>query len=141
MKPSLASLAAAGLISISAAAAAHGPAGHEEDIAVVQARAVPEISGKQVILATVHYKPGAKSAAHVHPGSVFAYVLEGQVVSQLAGAAPVTYRAGQSWYEAPGEHHMVSRNASKTAPATLLVWMIKGDKDAPVLPIPAEKGR
>jgi quercetin dioxygenase-like cupin family protein len=141
MQPSFASIAGAALIAVSAAAAAHGPAGHEEDIAVVQTRTVPEVPGKQVILATVHYKPGAKSAAHVHPGSVFAYVLEGEVVSQLDGAAPVTYHAGQSWYEAPGEHHMVSRNASKTAPATLLVWMIKGDKDAPVLRIPDKHDR
>jgi hypothetical protein len=36
---------------------------------------------------------------------------------------------------------MVSRNASKTAPATLLVWMIKGDKDAPVLRIPDKHDR
>lgn len=141
MKSTLALGAAAALMAIGATAAAHGPAGHEEEIAIVQTRPIPEIPGKQVILATVHYKPGTKSAAHVHPGSVFAYVLEGQVVSQLDGGAPVTYRAGQSWYEAPGEHHMVSRNASKTEPATLLVWMVKGETDAPVLPLPGKKGR
>lgn len=141
MKPTLASFAAAALISLYTMAQAHGPAGHEEDIAIIQARNVPEIQGKQVILATVHYKPGTRSAAHLHPGSVFAYVLEGQVVSQLEGGPAVTYHAGQSWYEAPGEHHTISRNASKTESATLLVWMIKGEQEAPVLPLPGKEKR
>jgi quercetin dioxygenase-like cupin family protein len=85
---------------------------------------------------TVHYKPGTKSAGHTHPGPVFAYVLDGAVESQIDGEAPVVYRAGQSWYEAPGARHVASRNASKTRPATLLVWMIKGESEEPVQPLP-----
>jgi quercetin dioxygenase-like cupin family protein len=138
MKPTFTSVVLAALVIAAAgSAAAHGPAGHEEDIKVVQSRALPEAPGKQAIVLTVHYKPGTKSAAHTHPGSVFAYVLEGEVVSQLDGEAPVTYCAGQSWYEAPGARHLVSRNASETKPATLLVWMIKADNEAPVLPLPS----
>jgi len=53
-------------------------------------------------------------------------VLEGSVVSQLKGQAPVTYKQGQYWYEPAGTVHLVSRNASKTQPAKLLVWVLKG---------------
>jgi quercetin dioxygenase-like cupin family protein len=134
--PLLAALAAA-----SGPAAAHGPAGHEEDIELLQSSALPELPGKHAVLLKVHYRPGAKSAAHIHPGSVFAYVLGGAVVSQLDGQAAVTYHAGQSWYEAPGARHLVSRNASTTAPATLLVWMIKASDEAPVLPLSKEQQR
>jgi quercetin dioxygenase-like cupin family protein len=34
------------------------------------------------------------------------------------------YRAGESFYEAPGSRHPVSRNASKTRPARLLAVFI-----------------
>lgn len=44
----------------------------------------------------VDYAPGAVSEAHVHPGSVFAYVLDGTVVTQLEGETPMTYTKGQS---------------------------------------------
>jgi quercetin dioxygenase-like cupin family protein len=37
---------------------------------------------------------------------VFAYVLEGSVVSQLECEAPVTYKAGESWYEPPRTPHL-----------------------------------
>lgn len=135
--PMLAALAAL----VAGPAAAHGPAGHEEDIELLQTSALPELPGKQAILLKVHYRPGTSSAAHTHPGSVFAYVLEGAVVSQLDGQPPVTYHAGQSWYEAPGARHLVSRNASTTAPATLLVWMTKAVDAAPVLPLAPEPQR
>ncbi|QNL89099.1 Uncharacterized protein PPKH_3685 [Pseudomonas putida] len=53
-----------------------------------------------------------------------AYVLEGTVVSKLNDQQERTYRAGDYWYEAPGTVHSVSRNASKTEPARLLVWSL-----------------
>ena len=36
---------------------------------------------------------------------------------------------GESWFEMPGAHHMVSSNASATEPAKFLVVFIAGDKD------------
>ena len=38
-------------------------------------------------------------------------------------------RAGESWYENPGSHHRVSRNASATEPAKLLaVFVVDTDE-------------
>ncbi|MRW85428.1 cupin domain-containing protein [Pseudoduganella sp. FT26W] len=127
------------LAAAAAPAQAHGPAGHEEVIKVLQAQPIPAADGQHAALLTVHYGPGQKSAAHTHPGLVYAYVLEGEVESQLAGEAPVIYRKGQSWYEAPGARHLVSHNASKTRPATLLVVMVKQANAEPVLPLPEDK--
>jgi quercetin dioxygenase-like cupin family protein len=75
----------------------------------------------------VGYGPGQASKAHVHPGSVFAYVIEGELISQLEGQPPVAYKAGQSWYEPPRVLHLVSRNASSTAAAKLLAVLIVDD--------------
>ena len=60
------------------------------------------------------------------------YVLEGSIVMQAKGGAPVTLTPGQTWYEGPDDVHVVSRNASSSAPAKYLVFMVK-DKGAPIL--------
>jgi quercetin dioxygenase-like cupin family protein len=55
---------------------------------------------------------------------------------QLKGGQQVTLTPGQSFYEGPGDVHVVDRNASATQPAKFLVVLIK-DKGAPAL-VPAE---
>jgi quercetin dioxygenase-like cupin family protein len=104
-------------------AMAHDTAG-EEKVTPIQMQKLPDVPGKQVAMAVVSYEPGQASTPHFHSGSVFAYVLEGEVVSQLEGQPPVTYKAGDSWYEPPRAAHLVSRNASATRPAKLLAWLL-----------------
>lgn len=99
-------------------------AGADEKGSVLMKHDLIDMQGKQATMITVEYAPGASSAGHVHPGSVFAYVLEGAVVSQLDGEPPVTYAKGQHWYEPPKKPHVVSRNASATEPVKLLVVLI-----------------
>jgi quercetin dioxygenase-like cupin family protein len=108
---------------------------HAETITPVQKQAIPEAAGKNVLMATVTYKPGEASEAHRHPGSIFAYVLEGHVTSQLEGSPAKTYGPGESWYEPPGAHHVVSKNASRTKPAKLLVFALAGDGEELKLPL------
>ncbi len=108
------------VLSASPLASAH------DHVTILQQQTPPNAPGQQAIMLTVDYAPGQASAAHSHPGSVMAYVLEGSVVSQLQGQAPVTYKAGQYWYEPAGTVHLMSRNASSTKPAKLLVWVLKG---------------
>jgi quercetin dioxygenase-like cupin family protein len=60
------------------------------------------------------------------------YVLEGSVVMQVKGKAPVTLVPGQTFYEEPGDVHTVARNASRTEPAKFVVFFVK-DKGAPIL--------
>jgi quercetin dioxygenase-like cupin family protein len=81
---------------------------------------------------TVEYAPGESSPAHTHHAQAMVYVLEGSIVMQAKGQAPVTLAPGQTWYEGPDDVHLVSRNASKSAPAKYLVFMVK-DKGAPIL--------
>ncbi|TEU63722.1 cupin domain-containing protein, partial [Burkholderia cepacia] len=83
---------------------------------------VPEAPGKLAVVATVDYAPGQASEAHRHLGSVFAVVSKGEVLSQVNGGPLHRYRAGEGWYEAPGSRHQVSRNASATEPAQLVVF-------------------
>lgn len=93
------------LLTLGLALAAGGAPAHEgsgaETVQPVLRHALPEAPGKQATLVSVAYAPGQASAAHTHPGSVFAYVVEGSVVSQLGDEEPRTYSQGQSWYEPP----------------------------------------
>lgn len=61
------------------------------DDAVLLKEQLADMAGKEGTVITVDYAPGAASDQHLHLGSVFTYVLEGAVVSQLGGEAPVTY--------------------------------------------------
>jgi len=52
------------------------------------------------------------------------------VTMQVSGSAPVTLHAGETFYEKPGDVHVTSANASSSAPAKFLVYMVK-NKGAP----------
>jgi quercetin dioxygenase-like cupin family protein len=86
--------------------------------------------GKEVLMITVTYLPGGASLPHRHDAQVFVYVLEGEMTMQVTGGPLVTVRPGQTFYEGPGDIHQVSANASRTAPAKILVFMVK-DKAKP----------
>jgi len=111
------------------------PALAEDSVSVLMKQPLADMVGKVATMLTVAYAPGAASDPHVHPGSVFAYVLEGTVVTQLEGEQPVTYTKGQSWYESPKKPHMVSRNASVTESAKILVFLLSGKGEAIKVPV------
>ena len=94
------------------------------------------IPGKEALMITVDYAPGATDEIHRHNAHVFVYVLEGNVVMQVRGGKQMTLGPGQTFYEAPKAVHVVGRNASKTKPAKFLVFFVK-DKGAPPL-VPAK---
>ncbi len=135
---SAAVLSVAALITLSPASA-HDAGPGQEKRALLQVKPLPDAPGKQAVMATVSYAPGQESIPHEHPGSVFAYVREGSVTSQLEGGPLVTYKAGDSWYEPPRAHHIVSNNASKTKPAVLLVFLLMNEGEEIARPLPATK--
>lgn len=107
----------------------------EDKVSVLMKQSLADMAGKVATVLTVDYAPGAASDAHVHPGSVFAYVLEGSVVSQGEDEEPMTYTKGQSWYELPKKPHLVSKNASQTEPAKLLVFLLSQEAELIKAPI------
>ena len=89
-------------------------------------------SRREVSLLTVEYAPGGSTPEHTHHAQALVYVLEGSIVMQVKGGASVTLTSGQTWSEGSDDVHVVSRNASNSAPAKYLVFMVK-DKGAPIL--------
>jgi quercetin dioxygenase-like cupin family protein len=126
MKRSMNSALAALAITVSLAAPAPAHDAERESVTPKFAQAIGNIPGKIMRVVEVDYAPGAASVAHTHAPSafVYAYVLSGEVESKVNDGDIRRYKAGDSWFEAPGAIHAVSRNASKTAPAKLLAVFV-----------------
>ena len=103
----------------------------EAKVTPLMTKELPDIPGREALMVTVQYAPGQSSAVHRHNAHTFVYVLEGSVMMQVKGGAPVTLTPGQTFYEGPEDIHVVSRNASTTRPAKFLVLFVKM-KGAPV---------
>jgi quercetin dioxygenase-like cupin family protein len=97
---------------------------------------LPNVPGKTMTAVVVEYPPGGKSGSHRHApsGFIFAYVLSGAIRSQVDGQPVKVYQAGESWYENPGDHHVVSENASHSEPARLLAVFVADDGETLTVP-------
>ncbi len=97
-----------------------------ETVTVAADVPIPNLPGKRLVSHVVDYPPGASSAPHRHARSAFiyAYVLSGEIRSQVDDEPARVYRAGDAWFESPGAYHRVSANASDTEPARLLAVLI-----------------
>jgi quercetin dioxygenase-like cupin family protein len=97
---------------------------------------LPNLPGKEGLMISVDPPPGSSDSIHRHNANAFVYVLEGAVVMQVRVGKEVTLTPGQTFYEAPDDVHVVSRNASDTKPAKFVVFLVK-DRGAPIL-LPAK---
>lgn len=104
-------------------------------VAPLMTKALADDPGKEALMLSVVYPPGAVDPVHRHNAHAFVYVLEGSIVMGLRGGKAVTLTPGQTFYEGPDDVHTIGRNASSTKPAKFLVVLIK-KSGAPVL-VPA----
>jgi len=105
-------------------------------VQVLMNKDLADFGNKEGMMLTVEYAPGASSKTHKHDAHIFVYVLQGSVIMQVEGGEPVEVKAGQTFYEAPNDIHLVSKNASDKEKAKFLVFSLKG-KNIPVLiPVP-----
>ena len=104
----------------------------EAEVTPLLSKDLPDFPGKEGVMITVEYAPGASDPIHRHNADAFVYVLEGSIVMQVRGGKEVTLTPGQTFYEGPADVHVVGRNASQTKPAKFVVFFVK-DKGAPIL--------
>src|SRR5262245_32824720 len=111
-----------------------GSAAKAESVAVTPllSKDLASVAGKELTMIAVEYAPGASDPVHTHHAQAMVYVLEGSIVMQVKGAKPVTLTQGQTFYEGPDDVHIIGRNASETAAAKFVVFLVK-HKGAPIL--------
>jgi quercetin dioxygenase-like cupin family protein len=91
---------------------------------------VADVANQEIVVLEVNYPPGNDSPVHRHNAHTIVYVLEGTVIMAVEGREAQTLGPGEVFYESPDDIHSVSRNASATEPAKILVFFLKG-KGAP----------
>ncbi|NLS05302.1 cupin domain-containing protein [Rhizobium sp. P32RR-XVIII] len=74
----------------------------------------------------VEYGPGGSNPSHTHAKSAFIYatVIEGRIKCQINDGELKVYNTGENWIESPGDHHLVSANASETENAKILAVFV-----------------
>ena len=115
---------------VQAPAAPPGPA-----VTALMNKALEDFPGKEVLMITVDFPPGAVDPLHRHDAHGFIYVLEGSIVMGVKGGREQTLGPGQTFYEGPHDLHTVGRNASKTKPAKFLVFLLKDKNKPAVIPV------
>lgn len=123
-RPIIAAICTAFAISMAGAASAHD--GEAQTVTKNFEAAISDIPDKSQVALEVDYAPGAASPSHTHAKSAFiyAYVISGAIKSKVNDGETRIYRAGESWSEAPGAIHSISRNTNKTEPAKLLAVFV-----------------
>jgi quercetin dioxygenase-like cupin family protein len=116
---SLAAVAAA----VGYAAGAAGPG----EVQIAFQHALPNAPGKSLTAVVVNYPPGGKSKPHRHAGVVFAYILAGEIRSQVDNGPARVYKPGQNFFEDLNSRHAISENASNSEPAQLLAVFVADD--------------
>ena len=118
----------------SAGLTAPAPAAPQPVVAPIMQKDLADPPGKEMLMLSVEYPPGAVETIHRHDAYAFIYVLEGTIIEQVRGGKEVTLTPGQTFYEGPDDVHVVGRNASTTKPAKFIVVMVKKQGVDAVLP-------
>jgi quercetin dioxygenase-like cupin family protein len=71
----------------------------------VMQKDLADMPGKEMLMLTVEYPPGAVEHIHRHDAYAFVYVLEGSIVEGVRGGKEVTLTPGQTFYEGPVDVH------------------------------------
>jgi quercetin dioxygenase-like cupin family protein len=100
----------------------------------VMQKDLADVPGREMLMLSVEYPPGAVEHIHRHDAYAFVYVLEGTIVEGVRGGKEVTLTPGQAFYEGPDDVHTVGRNASATKPAKFVVVLVKKKGVDAVLP-------
>ena len=126
------SISADGLLALTASAAPATPP--SAIVTELMSKALADYPGKEALVLTVVYPPGAVDRVDRHNAHAFVYVLEGSIIMGVRGSKTVTLTPGQTFYEGPTDVQTIGRNASRTKPAKFLVVLLKGSRDPVAMP-------
>ena len=110
--------------------------GQEKIASMILKKDFPDLPDREGVVLTVTFPPGSSSPKHRHNAHTFVYVLEGSLIMQVEGGEPVTLQPGETFYENPDDIHVLSKNASDSEPATILVFFVKKEGVPISTPVP-----
>lgn len=90
-------------------------------------RADLSMPGREVVAVVAEIPTGGTSGRHTHPGEEVGYMLEGAIVLEVAGQAPMTMKAGQGFVVPAGQPHRAT-NTSPALARVLATYIIEKGK-------------
>jgi quercetin dioxygenase-like cupin family protein len=90
-----------------------------------------DLPGKTLSASRVTFPPGRVGAPHRHGGPLYGYVLSGTLRTLLEGQPVTVYRAGESFFEPAGAHHVLSQSDDPGEPVQVLAILIADEDAAP----------
>ncbi|MBS0582699.1 MAG: cupin domain-containing protein [Proteobacteria bacterium] len=84
------------------------------------------IAGHEGVMARVEIPPGVAEGYHTHPADVFAFILEGEVMQEVAGKPTVTLKAGDVFHVPAGAVHQATNKGSVPAKIAVVFVAEKG---------------
>ena len=112
-------------VALNPSTASFADAAPEPVVTPLMSKDTPDVPGREMLMLSVEYPPGAVEHIHRHDAYAMLYVLEGSIIEQVRGGKEVTLTPGQTFYEGPGDVHTVGRNVSTTKPAKFIVVLLK----------------
>ena len=101
-----------GLVTISLALVASGqPTTGGGGFVELQRVEIADASDLEAVMGLIERSGESIGAKHYHPGGEFGFVLEGSVTIATEREPQATLKAGASFYQPPGEWHVVSTSA------------------------------
>ncbi|KAJ6115402.1 RmlC-like cupin domain-containing protein [Penicillium sp. IBT 16267x] len=103
----------------------YDPSRPRPDIQLAYQYKLSNCPGKTIVGLCITFPPNASTPPHRHGScAVSAYVVNGTLLNKMNDDPMKVMNTGGTWHEAPGCHHRISDNASKTEPAVLFAAMI-----------------
>ena len=106
------------------------PALHADEASKIQRQillkdnlSIPDHEG---VMVRVEIPPGAAEGYHTHPADVFAFILEGEVMQEVAGKPIVTLKAGDVFHVSAGVVHQATNKGSVPAKIAVVFVAEKG---------------
>ncbi len=105
---------------------------------VLERTELVKAKGLEAFLVLRELPPGGESGKHTQAGNEIVYILEGSVILEVQGKAPVTLKAGEAFHTVAGQVHNV-KNANAGSPGKALAFYI-AKKGTPLegLSVPAK---
>lgn len=110
---------------------AEPPAPLRPKVTELMRRIDPDNAEMEIVMVRLELAPGASSLPHMHKGFIAGYVESGRLDFQLEGEPLRELKAGDTFYEAPRSHHLVTRNPDLKERTTVIAFTVQ-PKGAPV---------
>ena len=85
------------------------------------------IPGREAVQVRAEFDPGVAAGKHTHPGEELGYILEGTLVFEIEGRAPLTLNAGDYFFVPAGTVHD-GRNIGSGKAKVLATYVVEKGK-------------